>query len=311
MATGAAKRKITRRKKEELTPSQPQEQNLHQLPVVNPIEIPLELIDEDPHQPRTVFNQELLEELASTIRVRGVKNPISVHINQDDPKRYVINDGARRYRASLMAGKKSIPAFVDPDFSKIDQIIVNAHHENFTPREWTVLIDQEEKKGKKRVQIAAELGKSSAFITYYMTLLELPDILADVFNSGRCDDVTAINHLYKIWKHHPEDVEFWIEDPTTEITRITIAKLRAFLDSRGQSDQINKSSGAAQARKTRHPDPTKIQRPIVEIEFGGRIARLILNRRPSQVGRAWFQFQDGSEMEEDLDKVQLVALREE
>ena len=44
-----------------------------------PIELPLDLIDEDPHQPRTVFDPQLLEELAETIRQRGVKNPISVH----------------------------------------------------------------------------------------------------------------------------------------------------------------------------------------------------------------------------------------
>ena len=93
----------------------------------SPIELPLDLIDEDPNQPRTVFDPQLLQELADTIRDRGVKNPISVHLNTEKPGRYIINDGARRYRASKMAGKKSIPAFIDPDFTKIDQIIVNAH----------------------------------------------------------------------------------------------------------------------------------------------------------------------------------------
>lgn len=106
-----------------------------------PIELELSLIDEDPDQPRTEFNQELLKEMAKTIRMRGVKNPISVHKHPNDKGRYMINDGARRYRASKLAGKTTIRAFIDSDFTKIDQVIVNAHHESFTPREWAVIIE--------------------------------------------------------------------------------------------------------------------------------------------------------------------------
>src|SRR5690348_835143 len=188
----------------------------------SPIELSLDLIDEDQNQPRTVFDPQLLQELADTIRDRGVKNPISVHLNTENPSRYIINDGARRYRASKMAGKKSIPAFIDPDFTKIDQIIVNAHHANFTPREWAILIDQEEKKGKQRIQIAKELGKTPPFVTYYSNLLKLPEPLAEVFNSGRCEDVSALTQLFTVWKLYPDDVEIWLDDSTVEVTRHSI-----------------------------------------------------------------------------------------
>lgn len=284
----------------------------------SPIELPLDLIDEDPYQPRTVFDPQLLRELADTIHERGVKNPISVRINAEKPGRYIINDGARRYRASKIAGKKTIPAFIDPDFTKIDQIIVNAHHANFTPREWAVLIDQEEKKGKQRIQIAKELGKTPPFVTYYSNLLKLPEPLAEVFNSGRCEDVSAITHLLTVWKLYPEDVELWLDDPTVEVTRHSIRRLRDFLDNRAGQEpypvsSITKSSPetAPGERKRRTTNPYKLRKPVVQVRVDDRIAHLLYQRRPSQFGRAWIKYQDNGEEEEfAMDRIKFIGLME-
>lgn len=283
-----------------------------------PHELPLDLIDEDPHQPRTVFDKQLLKELAETIRQRGVKNPISVRLHPDKPGRYIINDGARRFRASQLINNKTIKAFIDPDFTKIDQIIVNAHHADFTPREWAILIDQEEKKGKKRTQIAKELGKSPPFITYYTTLLNLPDPIADAFNSGRCVDVTALNHLVTVWKHYPVEVEFWLEDQTVEITRASIGRLRGFLDSRepqammeGADTSERSASAAAKDRKTRVTSPLRLHKPIVQVQADGRIAHLLFSRRPTRLGLAWIKYEgDEAEKECEISKIQFLGLLE-
>ena len=72
-------------------------------------EIDITLISEDIHQPRKEFNQETLRELTETIKLRGVKSPISVRPNPDKPGTYIINHGARRYRASINAGLTKIP----------------------------------------------------------------------------------------------------------------------------------------------------------------------------------------------------------
>lgn len=283
-----------------------------------PKELPLDLIDEDPYQPRTVFDKQLLEELAETIRQRGVKNPISVRRHPDKPGRYIINDGARRYRASQLINNKTIKAFIDPDFTKIDQIIVNAHHADFTPREWAILIDQEEKKGKTRTQIAKELGKSSPFVTYYTTLLNLPDPIADVFNSGRCEDVTALNHLVTAWKRYPAEVEFWLEDKTVEITRASIGRLRAFLDGRsleeiaeGADSNGRGERTPAKDRKTRVTSPLRLHKPIVQVRVDGRIAHLLFSRRPSRFGMAWVKY-EGDEVEKEcvMSKIEFLGLLE-
>ena len=94
-----------------------------------PQELPLDLIDEDPHQPRTAdnpgFSPESIAEIGETIKARGVKSPISVRENPDAPGRYLINHGARRYRGSKWAHKTTIPAFIDNDYNEADQVIEN------------------------------------------------------------------------------------------------------------------------------------------------------------------------------------------
>jgi len=94
-----------------------------------PLSLPLELIDEDPDQPRTAgnsgFSPESIAELGATIKTRGVKSPISVREHPKAPGRYLINHGARRFRASKWAGKTTIPAFLDADYTNDDQVIEN------------------------------------------------------------------------------------------------------------------------------------------------------------------------------------------
>ena len=117
-----------------------------------PMQIPLSLIDEDPNQPRTAdnpgFSAESLKELADTIRLRGVKTPISVRNNPQARGRYIINHGARRTRASLLAGKTTIPGFVDNDYSNADQVLENLQRNELTPREIADYIGRELARGK-------------------------------------------------------------------------------------------------------------------------------------------------------------------
>jgi len=86
-----------------------------------PMRLEISLIREDPEQPRKHFDEEKLTELAASITERGVKTPISVRKNPAEAGTYLINHGARRYRASVLAGMKDIPAYVDDDYSLIDR----------------------------------------------------------------------------------------------------------------------------------------------------------------------------------------------
>ncbi|MEP6604614.1 MAG: ParB/RepB/Spo0J family partition protein [Nitrosospira sp.] len=288
-----------------------------------PLELNLDLIDEDPNQPRTVFDKTLLQDMATTIVTRGVKNPISVHKHPTEEGRYIINDGARRYRASKLAEKKTIRAFIDSDFTKIDQIIVNAHHQPFTAREWAVLIDQELKKGKKKSEIADELGMSRPTITHLAALLHLPDPIALLFNSGRFVDPTGLNELVVMWNIDAKKVEAWLSDPTLEITRAAVRNLHRFMETGIEEPKVDNEAesyekvaeepnGAETENKTKKEfEQSKLRKTIVQVQHQGRAAQLQLSRRPSANGQAWLKYDDdGKALEVALAQVKLVALLE-
>jgi ParB family chromosome partitioning protein len=283
-----------------------------------PMHIPLELLDEDPNQPRTAdnpgFSPESLKELADTIRLRGVKTPISVRDNPTARGRYIINHGTRRFRASALAGNTTIPGFLDNDYDNADQVVENLHRNALTPREIADYIGRELARGKKKRDIAKELAKSPAFISQHVTLLDLPDPLADAFNSGRSRDVTLINDLVTIYTKKPNEVTAWLADDDQEITRGSVKLLREFLNyKQGPDDFVADDLGVQREDKrptTSKNDQDKLKRAIVKVKHKGRTARLILDRRPPSNGSAWLRYDDGQVAQARLANVQLVALVE-
>ncbi len=299
-----------------------------------PENLSLSLIDEDPNQPRSEsnpgFSTESLAELAETIRLRGVKSPISVRENPEKPGHFIINHGARRFRASRLAKKDSIPAFVDNDYNEADQVIENLLRNELTAREIADFIGRELAKNKKQAAIAKELGKSAPWVSQYVTLLDLPDPIAEVFNTGRTNDVTVINKLVKDYKTYPDEVTAWLDNPSQDISRAEVNLLRDYLiekDQGGQRDPhtIDAFSGQTDAesdggqgleqekgpKDKKEPDPETLSKSIVLVAHDGRSARLLLKRRPSAYGSAWFKYEDdGTEFEAVLDEVTLTAVME-
>jgi|ASRN01.1.fsa_nt_gi ParB family chromosome partitioning protein len=216
------------------------------------LEIDLDLIQEDPDQPRKSdnpgFSQISIAELAATIRERGVKSPISVRINEDGV--YIINHGARRYRASKVAGKTTIPAFIDQDYNEADQVIENLQRNELTAREIADFIGRELAKGVKKGVIAKSIGKSPAFVTQHVTLLELPDVIADAFTSGRASDVTAINELVSLFKKYPDDVELWLADETQEVSRASVKLFKEFIELKASKDAESEEDSVGEASES-------------------------------------------------------------
>ncbi|MDI1364144.1 MAG: ParB/RepB/Spo0J family partition protein [bacterium] len=282
-------------------------------------EIAMELIEEDPHQPRIYFDQASLEELAATIAIRGVKTPISIRPNPEREGYFIINHGARRYRASGIAGKTTVPAFVDGDYTESDQVIENLQRDALTAREIAEYIGRELAKKVKKGDIAKAIGKSPAYVTQHATLLDLPDPIAEIFQSERCRDVTLINELVGLYKKHPEGVTDWLADDEQEITRGTVRLLKEFLNSGsgegegegGDDDTPPAEPAAPKEKEEKEADPDKLKKAIVTVEHDGRPGRLMLNRRPSREGASWMKYDDdGSEFEAELADVRLISVIE-
>jgi len=218
----------------------------NKIATTNSLEIDLSLIDEDPDQPRTEFDPVTLQELADTIRLRGVKTPISVHPSPVSEGRFIINHGARRYRASILAKKKTIPAFIDTDYSNVDQVIENLQRDNLTPREIANFIGYQYSKGFKNREIAKMIGKTPSFVSLHHSLLNLPNPVADVFETGKTRDVMVINSLANAFKEAPEIVIDWLNNPEQEITRGSVELLRQFIKIKNKKTTKNKSDAASE-----------------------------------------------------------------
>ncbi|MDN7880076.1 ParB/RepB/Spo0J family partition protein [Burkholderia aenigmatica] len=289
-----------------------------------PLDLPMDKIREDPKNPRKIFVDD--QQFEKSIEVRGVKSPISVRQDPENPGGYIINHGARRFRANGKAGNPTIPGFIDDDYTDFDQVIENIQREGLKARELADFIGGKLAEGFKQAEIAARLQLSPATISQHATLLNLPEAVAEVFNSNRCTDVTLINDLVKAHKAKPEEVKDWLDDPTQEITRGTVKLLREFLDESKQSkDDENPGSNSGggdgdgegaggptdAAPKERKSDPTKLKKAILQVTHYDRPARLILNRRPTEVGLAWFKYDDdGEEFEAAITEAKLVAIVE-
>lgn len=289
-----------------------------------PLALEMALIDEDPHQPRTQdnpgFSEHSLAELAASILLRGVKTPISVRENPDAAGRYIINHGARRFRGAQRAGLATIPGFIDNDYNEADQVVENLQRNELTAREIADFIGRELAKGMKKGDIAKAISKSPAFISQHVTLLDLPEPLAQVFNSGRVRDVTVVNELMTAYKKTPQDVTAWLGDAHQEITRGSVKLLREFLDVKSQPQPAASAAPAspAAAAKAVTAPPAKpgkaapadtLRNAVVHVLHNDRAARLMLERRPARQGLAWLKYNDdGQELEASLKSVTLVAL---
>jgi ParB family chromosome partitioning protein len=139
-------------------------------------EIELSKIHPNPDQPRSVFEEEALEELAASIRSLGIIQPITLKETGEDS--YMIISGGRRYRASLMAGLKSIPAYVrkaeDENVMEM-ALIENIQREDLNAIEialaYQKLIDIY---GLTQERLSERIGKKRVTITNYLRLLKLP-----------------------------------------------------------------------------------------------------------------------------------------
>lgn len=190
------------------------------------LRIPLSDVVEDPENARQHFDSDELAALASTIAERGVIEPILVHPRSADGK-YMLHSGARRYRASLLAGLSDIPAIVRDDLDVFDRYIVNSQRVGYQPLETARFIEERISQGKmSKQEIARRMGRSPSYVTQHHALLQLPDPLKELLACGRCADVTILYQLGKLYAKAPAVVEAGIREPA-EITRGLVARLQA------------------------------------------------------------------------------------
>ncbi|WP_106450468.1 ParB/RepB/Spo0J family partition protein [Trichococcus alkaliphilus] len=149
-------------------------------------EITLDEIRPNPYQPRKTFDDSTLRELADSIMLNGVIQPVI--LRQSSVKGYEIIAGERRVRASRLAGKTTIPAIVR-EFDETAMIEVaileNLQREDLTPLEeaegYQTLMN---KLNLTQVDVAQRLGKSRPYIANHLRLLNLPQDVKRMLQEG-------------------------------------------------------------------------------------------------------------------------------
>lgn len=174
--------------------------------------IKMDLIEEDPLNVRVVFNELQLEQLAESIKENGVLTPISVRDNPKKPGHFIINNGARRFRASQLAEQESIPAFVDNSHDELNQMIDNIQREDLTILEIAEKIQQLLNKGDVTKSVLAKrAGKPAAWISKHLSALSMPPLLKFLYDSGQCKDLEAINMIVSRWEKYGVELHKWLE----------------------------------------------------------------------------------------------------
>lgn len=139
-------------------------------------DIDLNYISPNPDQPRTTFDEEALDELASSIRELGIIQPLSLRKTGENT--YQIIAGERRYRAALRAGLTSVPAYIrtanDSELTEM-ALIENIQREDLNAIEIALtfkkLIDQY---NLTQERLSERIGKKRATVANFLRLLKLP-----------------------------------------------------------------------------------------------------------------------------------------
>jgi len=139
--------------------------------------IPVKAIEANPFNPRKDFNEAALKELATSLKVHGLVQPITVRTMGTG--NYQLISGERRWRASQMAGLEEIPAYiraVENDQEMLEMALVeNIQRENLNPVEVAITYDRLLKEcNLTHDKLAERLGKARTTITHKLGLLELP-----------------------------------------------------------------------------------------------------------------------------------------
>ena len=150
-------------------------------------EIPIGRLRPNPQQPRGLFDQEALEELAASIRLHGVLQPLLV--SEDPPDRYLLITGERRWRAARLAGLTTVPAVIREHIEEDQQLelalVENLQRRDLTPLEESRAFEQlRAGLGLSQQEIADRVGMDRSTVANSLRLLKLPPEVQEMVERG-------------------------------------------------------------------------------------------------------------------------------
>lgn len=265
--------------------------------------LPLALIDTNPDQPRRQFDEERLEELATSIKYLGLIQPITVQPRSGG--RYMLVSGERRYRAAQMAGLDSLPVYIRQGEGEqvLEMALVeNIQREDLNAIEIALAYQQlAEAYHLTHEQLAERVGKKRATVSNYLRLLRLPAQI----QLGLSERLLEIGHAKALLQ---------IDDPERqmELYQLTIQEslsvrdveeLARAIKEGGPSEQAPSSvlSPASPSRSRQPEEYQALEKHLGQV-FGAKVA---LKCNPQGKGRISIPFAG----EEELERIILLLER--
>jgi len=233
--------------------------------------IPISAISPLPGQPRSVFSETSLAELAESIHARGVIQPIIVTANGDG--RYTLVAGERRWRAAQMVQLHEIPALVR-DLTQREimaiSLIENLQREDLNPveeaRAYRRLAEAE---GMSQAEIAKLVDKSRSHVANFQRLLELPDEVLGLVAAGSL----SMGHARAL-VGHPSAAEIARKAVSERLSVREIERLAR------KKDDRKEGSSAAAPVKPNDADIVAVQRHLED--FLGMPVKIAIDKSPQQ-----------------------------
>jgi len=295
------------------------------------LSLPLDKVIEDPTQPRTEFDSEELVKLADDIGRRGVQAPIAVRPPVDGI--YQIIHGARRFRASGMAGLPTIPAIVQADevaFDDYSQVLENTQRDNLTALDIARFIQKRKSLGESNSHIARNLSEKPEWVTYHLALIDMPAEIQQAYDAGQVKGAKATYELRKLHGKDPAAVKELIatgEEITQVRIREVVAPVRTVQTIRVEKTEktsepesppmaIEKTAKdnpqapvVAAGVQPQHPEA--LAEPSVIGIYQGAPVQVLFQLKPSEPGVVWVRSPEADAQREVLaDQITLSRIEE-
>ncbi len=277
-------------------------------------DLPLDRIMPDPGNPRRSFDEADLKDLAASIAARGVLQPIIVAPKNADGL-HVIRVGERRFRASRLAGRETIPAIVMAVVNRADtladQIVENDQRAGLTPHDFATGIERMLGAGVTQAEIARALGRSKQFVSLYAACADMAPWLRGAIDKM---PIRLLYDLHRAARTHGDAVRAYVEgldgqgvtlaEGSRFIAGLKASELPSEGEARGvaalpdghgaeRSVALKPVRAGVGLRSMFGPEEAVPPRPLneVRVRLGGRAGRLALPREVCVI------FDDGEKVE--------------
>lgn len=223
---------------------------MEDVPETGTQEVPLSLIDPDPQQPRTRFDESRLQTLAASVKAQGIIEPLIVSLHPEVPGRYMLVAGERRWRAAGLADLDQVPVVVrelTAEQRLAVQLVENIDREELSVLEESAAIVRLIKFGHKPKGVAAMLGKSAAWVSLRRKIAANVSILKSFVDEGLTKDVETLAMLVDLKK-----VDARVFGHMHQEERLTRASVRDALD---QAKQRKREPLFVEKPPTSTPNP--------------------------------------------------------